>query len=339
MITLPVTDVVMPSALAGQQNGRLSPALLVSIPDPTGGATIRLLAVAARSRAALVQAAALAGFKLKSTSSADGYRDIAQQEAAFTSHYSKTVPPGLAGTGRTWNGVRWYRLPDKSIVAVPGTSNHGWGIANDYAEERDGDPGPESLSDAAVEWLVANAHLYGWSAELQPEPWHWRHVTGDTLTPAVLAYEASLSDTGEADMGLSMMAYDETGNVWVGQGPGGHRALVGSRAGGVNEVPTGWSGAAWSVAYWYGRVGADGRPGKPVGAGTGLVAWRTDQPAEAGPRNKSAGLAGDVMCGCPYVAAADLDALLGTVESASSPADGVGDHEHSGGTSGAVIRV
>jgi hypothetical protein len=74
-------------------------------------------------------------------------------------------------------------------AAVPGTSNHGWAIAKDFASETDGDAQPEAITAGAVKWLNENAPRFGWSFELQSEPWHLRHVTGDDVTPAVLAYE------------------------------------------------------------------------------------------------------------------------------------------------------
>lgn len=68
-------------------------------------------------------------------------------------------------------------------------SNHGLGLAVDVGEERDGDAGTESIDAGTVAWLIGNAHLYGFSAELQSEPWHWRYFAGDAIPPAVLAFE------------------------------------------------------------------------------------------------------------------------------------------------------
>jgi LAS superfamily LD-carboxypeptidase LdcB len=67
------------------------------------------------------------------------------------------------------------------MAAAPGTSNHGWGLAVDFAEELDGDTQPESVSAKFVKWLIRNAATYGFSAEVQSEPWHWRYVAGDKL--------------------------------------------------------------------------------------------------------------------------------------------------------------
>ncbi len=59
-------------------------------------------------------------------------------------------------------------------VAIPGTSNHGWGLAVDLDNI--------SYGSSKYEWLVKNAYKYGWfhSYEHDPgnpnaaqEPWHW----------------------------------------------------------------------------------------------------------------------------------------------------------------------
>lgn len=161
---LPVMDVKLPDALSGHKNGRLPADLLVSVPDPTGGPTVRLVAPAARAWRALVAAAATAGHVLQVTSS---YRSYADQERLFRERYTTEVL--LGRPSRTWDGRRWYLRPGMATAAVPGTSNHGLGIAVD---KRNDNP-------AAHEWLLTNAGKFGWSWELQSEPWHLRYVSGD----------------------------------------------------------------------------------------------------------------------------------------------------------------
>ena len=67
------------------------------------------------------------------------------------------------------------RKPD--LAAVPGTSNHGLGLALDLCG------GVESFGTEAYRWMKANAPRYGWAhpswAEpggSRPEPWHWEYV-------------------------------------------------------------------------------------------------------------------------------------------------------------------
>jgi len=64
-------------------------------------------------------------------------------------------------------------------MAAPGTSNHNLGIAVDIW----------SASGKRLEWLLANALRFGWSWELQSEPWHIRYVAGDNVPDAVKAWK------------------------------------------------------------------------------------------------------------------------------------------------------
>ncbi len=66
----------------------------------------------------------------------------------------------------------YQRKPD--LAAIPGTSNHGWGIAVDFG------CGVEQFGSAAYLWMKANAGRYGWVHPAwaepgggKPEPWHW----------------------------------------------------------------------------------------------------------------------------------------------------------------------
>lgn len=181
---LPIRRLRKPACLAGQQNGRISRKLLKNC----GIGKLLLLEPAARACRALVAAAAADGFTVKSSGT---YRTYEQQEKLFLSRYTTEEIPGRPT--RKWNGVTYWQQPRTAAAAVPGTSNHGWGLAVDFAEERDGkSPGPESVSPALVRWLCANAGRFGFSAELQSEPWHWRYVDGDKIPQAVLDYEVGL---------------------------------------------------------------------------------------------------------------------------------------------------
>ncbi|MDQ1486304.1 MAG: peptidoglycan DL-endopeptidase CwlO, partial [Actinomycetota bacterium] len=66
-----------------------------------------------------------------------------------------------------------------SFAAVPGTSNHGWGLAVDLG------CGVQNFGSAQYRWMTANAGRFGWVhprwALRRPfEPWHWEfgHLTG-----------------------------------------------------------------------------------------------------------------------------------------------------------------
>ena len=61
-----------------------------------------------------------------------------------------------------------------SLAAIPGTSNHGWGLAVDLCG------GVQSFGAEAHTWMQRNAGRFGWvhpawaeQGGSRPEPWHW----------------------------------------------------------------------------------------------------------------------------------------------------------------------
>ena len=180
-IILPVQKVTKPACLKGQENGKLSAGILKKC--DVGSAT--MAEPAARAMRAMV-AAMRAALGLDYTH-VGAYRTYKGQEDLFRSRYTKTPLPGRPT--RKWNGETWYQKPGTAMAAAPGTSNHGWGLALDLAEKVDGKP--VSISARSVKWLVKHAAQYGFSAEAQSEPWHWRYFAGDKIPDAVLAFEAA----------------------------------------------------------------------------------------------------------------------------------------------------
>lgn len=176
---LPIAPMHTPSCLKGQENGKLTPELLV----PCGLEAFTMVPPAARSMKALTAAAKAAGFKPTATGV---YRSYAAQVTLFRARYSQTE---LAGRPtKTWQGKTWWQRPHTAMAATPGTSNHGWGLAADLAEKRT--VGLVPVTASFVAWLCANAFTFGFSAEDQSEVWHWRYVAGDNIPAAVLAFEA-----------------------------------------------------------------------------------------------------------------------------------------------------
>jgi LAS superfamily LD-carboxypeptidase LdcB len=193
-MTLPIYPVTLPSDLAGQSNGQLPAHLLKQV-----HARGLLHRNAARGWAALVDAAAKQGLPLTFTYGGM-YRDYAGQETLFRSRYAI----GAGGGGcKSWdsdgNGSKesWCKKSSNlATAAVPGTSNHGWGLAIDTAF--DTDPvdglGPDDAAYIAghpqFAWFRDNIIRFGFSFELQSEPWHIRWVAGDSIPQAVLDFEA-----------------------------------------------------------------------------------------------------------------------------------------------------
>lgn len=185
MTTLPKVPVVMPSTLLCAQNGKLGNDLLVDI-----GYNTRLERTAARAWTALWVAGQAEQIDLTWTYGG-GYRSLASQEALFYQRW-QTTPRKGADTA-FYNGVQWWLKAGVARAGVPGTSNHGWGLAIDTAL---GDQPANAVGiTPQINWMVANAPQMGFSWESQSEPWHIRYVTGDSIPQRVLDIEAWMAAT------------------------------------------------------------------------------------------------------------------------------------------------
>ncbi|MGY1785723.1 D-alanyl-D-alanine carboxypeptidase family protein [Geodermatophilus sp. SYSU D00698] len=97
--------------------------------------------------------------------------------AAFASAFGQ--PICITDSYRTYAGqVRLYG-EKPALAAVPGTSNHGWGLAVDLCGGIDGFGTPQYA------WMVANAGRFGWlhptwadPGNGREEPWHWEYAGG-----------------------------------------------------------------------------------------------------------------------------------------------------------------
>ena len=183
----PISKLSMPGVLQGRANGKLPVSMLKKVPGLEGGPSILLAEPAARAYAAMKASAQAAGIILKIGWSNSAYRPYPDQERIFRERYT---PHSFWLPGRKkWIGKWWSKKSGVAAAAVPGTSNHGWGLAVDLGEENDGDIGAESLTSPTLQWLLAKAHLFGFSWELQSEPWHVRYVAGDSIPQAVIEFE------------------------------------------------------------------------------------------------------------------------------------------------------
>lgn len=134
-------------------NGRLPASALCAIP----GSGIALRADAAEAWASLAEGFKEAFGRLPCVN--NGYRSYAQQAGMYAKN------PGM--------------------VAPPGTSNHGLGLALDLCTASDGVAG-----SSAWAWMDAHASEYGWALPSwarpggsRPEPWHWEYVaSGDRVS-------------------------------------------------------------------------------------------------------------------------------------------------------------
>lgn len=156
----------------------------------SAGPDAQLVKPAARAWRALVETAKSAGIVLMVTGS---YRSYTQQVDLFHQRWTTSYVSGAESV--TWQGTRYYLRRGVARAAIPGTSNHGWGLAVDAAENLDSDPSAESLSRSTLQWLVNLAPKFGFSWELQSEPWHLRYVAGDDIPQSVLNWEGDMGST------------------------------------------------------------------------------------------------------------------------------------------------
>jgi cell wall-associated NlpC family hydrolase len=105
--------------------------------------------------------------------------DAAAAHRALSAAYAEVFGTPLCTTDsyRTYAGqVRVYGEKPE-LAAVPGTSNHGWGLAVDLCG------GVQTFGTPQYAWMVAHAGRYGfvhpsWAdpGNGREEPWHWEYV-------------------------------------------------------------------------------------------------------------------------------------------------------------------
>jgi hypothetical protein len=197
---IPITK---PCDLNGTSNGKLPASLLTPIPVPSGG---RLHHLAARSWTAMVNHAAVDGVRFRGISTGDCYRSYDAQVTLFQQRYVPGPGPGQ----KTWNGVVYHLKTGMAPAAVPGTSNHGDGLAIDAcALDAAGkivalDPSPgTTIGRRAYQWLMDHYVAYGWSHEYtdpKSEPWHLHYWIGDKVPPALGYSPPPTNSSEETDM-------------------------------------------------------------------------------------------------------------------------------------------
>ena len=183
--------------MANYKNGEVPASVLAPL-DGQPGAFLRADAAAAWNRARK-EIKAATGRDIR----ARGWnRTLAEQVKFFNLAYK---PQASGGTdARWWNGRRYVRRPGKAAAAIPGTSNHGWGIAVDVE-----DFGLENQWNSA--WRAKAFPIlakHGWtdhSGRSIGEPWHIEYDPNrdqhkNTPTPTPAPAPAPVPDVQEDDM-------------------------------------------------------------------------------------------------------------------------------------------
>ena len=161
---------ILPSTLQHVTPGELPLSLLVDV-KPYG----KLHPLAADAYMALRDAAFAAGVKtFKPTSQADCYRSTATQTTGFLARYTTTPLPNTST--RTWKGVTYYLKPNCAPMAAPGSSRHNLGLAVDISD---------ASETGRMNFMLANIQGYGFTWEVESEPWHIFYYVGDRV-PALV---------------------------------------------------------------------------------------------------------------------------------------------------------
>ncbi|WP_156374031.1 M15 family metallopeptidase [Cellulomonas sp. Leaf334] len=110
----------------------------------------------------------------------DAAEALARLNAAYRVAFGHDLR--ISGSYRTLAEQISTRAAKGTMAAVPGTSNHGWGLAIDLDQVK-------GYRSAQYVWLKANAMAYGWHHPVYMdeggrgphEPWHWEFGTSDDV--------------------------------------------------------------------------------------------------------------------------------------------------------------
>lgn len=166
--TYPIGKVSVPIVLRLQGNGYIKTDQLAPVRD--GGVLYKSAAVAFNF---MWSEAEKVGVNLNNWGT---YRPYDKQLQMFLSRYSETPTGRDPVITARWQGRTWWLRKDVPPCAVPGTSNHGWGMAIDV-----------NYYGNRLEWMRERAPLYGFKWEVGPdskywEPWHLIYTQGSGYT-------------------------------------------------------------------------------------------------------------------------------------------------------------
>ncbi len=107
---------------------------------------------------------------------ADAATALAEMNLAFRARFGRDMC--ITDGYRTLTEQQVVKRLRGGLAAVPGRSNHGWGLAVDLC--------PTDTSGETWDWILANGSVYGWenpawaqSGGSGPfEPWHWEYTRG-----------------------------------------------------------------------------------------------------------------------------------------------------------------
>lgn len=171
MPNYPVAKLVVPAELQHVANGKLKQSQLK--PLKCGGF---MWHGAADAFNRMYVAAKKDGFTLRNIGD---YRSYPRQEALFLQRYADKPTGRNPKVTRTWQGKTWYLKKGMSPCGVPGTSNHGLGLAIDL----------DVTNPKLYAWLDKHGPDFGFYLQGKPttpdgkknpefEAWHWQYCPG-----------------------------------------------------------------------------------------------------------------------------------------------------------------
>ncbi|WP_418275087.1 M15 family metallopeptidase [Isoptericola jiangsuensis] len=105
----------------------------------------------------------------------DAARQLERLDAAYHARFGDHLD--VVDSYRSYDSQVAVKASRGYLAAVPGYSNHGWGVAVDL------NGGVETFGTAQYEWLRENGPLFGWdnpdwarSDGRKPEAWHWEYT-------------------------------------------------------------------------------------------------------------------------------------------------------------------
>jgi len=159
----PYKKLVVPTALQGVPNGKLSGKILR--PVKCGG---QMYVEAAEAFDRMYDQATQSGIKLRNVGD---YRSFDAQLGLFKQRYALEDLGRKPQVTRTYEGKTWYLKPGMAPCSTPGKSNHGLGLAIDL----------DVTTAKVLDWLCANAPTYGFYLQSDDpsspefEAWHWQY--------------------------------------------------------------------------------------------------------------------------------------------------------------------
>jgi len=212
--TLPINNnVVRPSTSKAYENGKLPLSVLTQVRNVKTKCFVDLTAARA-FEACFDLGIKMLGITIKDVGD---FRTFQEQINLFVDRYIPVSKDSyddtptehrkiwLAASTYGYSSQYWIKNYAKfgywpATAASPGTSNHGYGLALDIAQEYDDDTSPDPITEAFVGWLCLYAPRFGIYASLKSEKWHWQYIRGDDIPQAVLDYERP--NVEEPDMDL-----------------------------------------------------------------------------------------------------------------------------------------